>query len=450
MTSIVLVASILTFKRGNSEKPLLTQLISIQTSLQILTTRNEPRPSEADVDPDINLSLAQSSSSEVVSSTDLHIVDGMRVLCLLWLIQLGVCQASLDSSAKNPWILFHYFQGLGFTSVYSANLGFDEFFFLSSFLATLKLMSLPKLSVASYCRLVLRRYLRLAPIYYLVYLFGWQLGPFLGSGPCWFTYEKGFANCSNYWWSVFTMTINFVPRYVIANEGCFFWGWYPPCDLQIYLFLPWIVHICLKLNKKAQIAFIAAGVTFGVILNFWLIWSNDLAAAMFAPQDIMIFSVFINKPYTKISSVFLGIGMALVFGEIKTNESSRLLKLGKCYVASSFAVAFLVICYVVFSPLSANSDPPAWSRLRNALFISLSRPAFILCLMVCMTNVFLGHGKTLRAFFASAVWVPMARLSYLVYLLFPILNMIIVSSIQQSLFISYNSVGSLLIGNYVF
>jgi len=53
-----------------------------------------------------------------------------------------------------------------------------------------------------------------------------------------------------------------------------------------------------------------------MLLNFWIIWKNKLAAAMFAPQDIAIFRLFINKPYTKISSVFLGIAMAFILADI--------------------------------------------------------------------------------------------------------------------------------------
>lgn len=74
--------------------------------------------------------------------------------------------------------------------------------------------------------MLLARFARLAPAYYLVFLFGWLVGPFLGDGPCWFTYEKGFNDCANNWWSVFTFTINFFPSYMIANEGCFYWGWF--------------------------------------------------------------------------------------------------------------------------------------------------------------------------------------------------------------------------------
>eukprot|EP00351_Strombidinopsis_sp_SopsisLIS2011_P003951 CAMPEP_0116870672 /NCGR_PEP_ID=MMETSP0463-20121206/673_1 /TAXON_ID=181622 /ORGANISM="Strombidinopsis sp, Strain SopsisLIS2011" /LENGTH=51 /DNA_ID=CAMNT_0004507629 /DNA_START=767 /DNA_END=922 /DNA_ORIENTATION=- len=39
----------------------------------------------------------------------------------------------------NPWTLEFYFATFAYTAVYSSNLGFDEFFFLSTFLATVKI-----------------------------------------------------------------------------------------------------------------------------------------------------------------------------------------------------------------------------------------------------------------------------------------------------------------------
>ena len=102
------------------------------------------------------------------------------------------------------------------------------------------------MTVLMYLKMLLMRYIRMAPVYYLIFLVGWQVGPYFGSGPCWFTYEKGFSNCSDYWWSVFTMTINFFPSYVIANEGCYYWGWYPPCELQLFIVMPWIAYMIIK------------------------------------------------------------------------------------------------------------------------------------------------------------------------------------------------------------
>jgi hypothetical protein len=129
--------------------------------------------------------------------------------------------------------------------------------------------------------LLLKRYLRLAPIYYLIFFWGWQVGPYLNEGPCWFTYEKGFNNCGQYWWSVLTFTINLFPSYAIANEGCYFWGWYPACDLQLFLVIPWIVYACYR--TKARSFIILTGVICGLLINFFIIYDNHMAAGLFAP-----------------------------------------------------------------------------------------------------------------------------------------------------------------------
>lgn len=73
------------------------------------------------------------------SEKEIRLIDGMRVLCLIWVLTLGVCQFTMSSSVQNPWSLQDYFHTYAYTLVYSSNLGFDEFFFLSSFLLTLKL-----------------------------------------------------------------------------------------------------------------------------------------------------------------------------------------------------------------------------------------------------------------------------------------------------------------------
>jgi peptidoglycan/LPS O-acetylase OafA/YrhL len=197
----------------------------------------------------------------------------------------------MSSAVYNPWTLQNYFQTYAYTAVYSSNLGFDEFFFFSAMLMTLKMLEHTNghqgnknLGLIVYLKMFAMRFIRLAPIYYLVFFFGWQVGPYLGSGPCWFTYEKGYSNCSEYWWSVLTMTINFFPDYAIANEGCYYWGWYPPCELQLFLVMPWIAYLLLKIKSGFwQFYIISLGVVIGIAINFYIIWVNEMAAGLFAP-----------------------------------------------------------------------------------------------------------------------------------------------------------------------
>ena len=95
----------------------LARILSVQHSIGQLTRRRSENP----------------------HMTDLQLLDGMRVLCLVWIMMLGVAQFTMSGAVYNPWTLQQYFQTYGYTAVYSSNLGFDEFFFFSSLLMTLKI-----------------------------------------------------------------------------------------------------------------------------------------------------------------------------------------------------------------------------------------------------------------------------------------------------------------------
>eukprot|EP00347_Sterkiella_histriomuscorum_P011994 403370301 len=305
--------------------------------------------------------------------SDLNMFDGFRVLVLIWVLLLGTCQYTMSSAVYNPWRLQDYFQTIAYTAVYSANLGFDEFFMISAFFTTFKVLQVIQksesktLTFKQYLNLVLYRYLRLAPLYYLVFLFGWLIGPHMGSGPCWLTYEKGYSDCSHYWWSVFTMTLNFFPSYVIANEGL----------LAIYK---------LQTFKKRAFA-LTLLLLLGIGIIFLVIWVNKMAAGLFAPQDKDIFRVFVNKPYTKIHSVAIGISLGFIFEELNRQKMEegpqgffKSLDRNKLLIVFSQLAAWGLIAFVSLYPLEANKEPTKWSNLHNSLFISLSRPIFLICL----------------------------------------------------------------------
>lgn len=129
---------------------------------------------------------------------DLQMFDFFRVICLIWILAFGTAQFTMSGSAYNPWTLQDYFKTIAYTLVYSANFGFDEFFLLSSFFAYIRITAWLKYShprgvpgemnEVDYIGLIGHRFLRLMPVYYAVFLFGWLVGPYLNTGPWWFTY----------------------------------------------------------------------------------------------------------------------------------------------------------------------------------------------------------------------------------------------------------------------
>jgi hypothetical protein len=177
---------------------------------------------------------------------------------------------------------------------------------------------------------IVGRYLRMAPLYYMVFLYGWLISSQLQSdSPWWYTYEMGFENCPAYYWSVFTMTINEFPSFMVANEGCFFWGWVVACEMQIMLVIPFIIRALeavgneksslMRKNLGDLLCFFLLGV--GILINYRIIYNNSLSVALFDPENILIFKFFINKAYSKITPVALGLLAARWF--LRINEYKK-------------------------------------------------------------------------------------------------------------------------------
>ena len=162
-----------------------------------------------------------------------------------------------------------------------------------------------------------------------------------------------------------------------------------------------------------------------------------MAAGLFAPQDVLIFKLFINKPYTKIYAVALGVQMGHLFNLCTDETRLHLVKKNKVFRVGLYLVSLLILSYVTLAPYPAQLQPMAWSNLHNSLFIALSRPLFIIGLMILMVLLFTSERNLLMRAFSHEFWTPLARLSYAVYLVFPIMSSILLSQITSSLVLSY-------------
>jgi peptidoglycan/LPS O-acetylase OafA/YrhL len=109
------------------------------------------------------------------------------------------------------------------------------------------------------------------------------------------------------------MTINFLPWYSIANEGCYFWGWVVACEMQVTIFVPFIVTLMSKLNWKGKSFALTFLLFVGMAALFCIVWKHNLAEAIFNSADLYAVMFFLNKPYTKIHAVSIGMAMAFIF-----------------------------------------------------------------------------------------------------------------------------------------
>ena len=192
---------------------------------------------------------------------------------------------------------------------------------------------------------------------------------------------------------------------MIANEGCFYWGWFVACEMQLFLVIPILVYLLefkLKGHKCVANLLIFVIMCGGTAGSFHILYSNNMAAGLFAPQDIDIYKLWLNKSYTKFHCVALGLWLARLFLEVNEAKLRGRRHFNEYKQASIFRSGWTALLACVLSlgtlltvcayPRSANEDPPSWSKLKSATFVSLSRLAYLLALICLFYLLFLGYG----------------------------------------------------------
>mmetsp|Transcript_35026 Transcript_35026/g.34035 ORF Transcript_35026/g.34035 Transcript_35026/m.34035 type:complete len:336 (+) Transcript_35026:1133-2140(+) len=289
-------------------------------------------------------------------------------------------------------------------------------------------------------------------------MFGWLIWPFVEDGPVWYLYEKNFSQCSKYVWSVLAMTINFIPRYEIANDGCFYWGWFVPCLLQLSLFSPALVFLIWKVSSKAgRYLVVTLIILVGIAINFTIVYINDFSTGIFAPADLHIFRLFVVKPYTKIHAMGLGILLAMIYRAFisykQYDEHGAVMKVldrNRLLTLAIYILAFTIMGVICLIPTQVSSDPTLWTLMENCFYISFSRPALLLCIIAIVTQMWLNNGHRMKRFLATKTFTFLSKLGYPVYLLFPIANTIVGSTRGRSLYLSIANILYLFAFNVAF
>ena len=209
-------------------------------------------------------------------------------------------------NCRNLYLMIDYFNTFAFALIVSGIMTPDFFMFLIYFFGFIKLNRYydknKGIGLKSWILIYTDRYLRLAPMYYIVFFLGWWIYPFLSDRAGWFVSERLFMKCDEQWHYVLLMVNTLVPFFTKCLEGCYYWTYVISNDLLLYPFFPlWII-----IYKKNKYAFYAVNTTMmlaGFFINGYITYKNDLKVGIFTFEDYYLFSYLFNKPYTKLVAV---------------------------------------------------------------------------------------------------------------------------------------------------
>ncbi len=307
-------------------------------------------------------------------------LDGIRALAMLMVFGYHLQYMTSHLGLTNPRIIYEL---QFYTFLSTGYLGVDIFFVLSGFLIADYLMKeihqQKKIPLGNF---YLRRFLRLAPLYYIVLTVLFFLNLFPGRENIW-------AN--------FLYVNNFLPD----NEMFYPPSWSLAIEEQFYLILPLFIIFFHQSRKALPVLFLLFAGSF-IIRSLLYPWNGEYEYA----------TIMYNNPVTRFGGFIPGITIAW----LRNYRESILITIftrhrTTCSVLSLLSVTAIIYFHSV--PFSLLSHQYAWRAIMIHNLYSL--PVAWLLVFSLYTNNISGLG--ISPFLSLRLWRPLAQTSYCLYLI---------------------------------
>ena len=296
-------------------------------------------------------------------------------------------------------------------------------------------------------------------MYYFIFFCGWAIFPHLGAGPIWYSANLMFDDCQDYWWAQLLMIGNIYPWFQAPNYGCFFWGWTVTTDMQLSLLLPlfviiykkreWIGHVFVTIAVCVQLYFIGR-----TCLKY------GLRAGPFAEENWYLFAYMFQKPFMKIHVYAMGVTAALIYMKILDfrripDEERRKEKYpiinyvhhsNVCHVIL-FLVGFALVLTNLLIGHSAIAAPYSWNMTENAVYFTMTRPTYVLGIHMILFVFWTGGFTFGKVFMGRPIFRVLGKLAFESALITPLMVQLIYSTLPNGLFVQFNKVLELGLGN---
>ena len=120
-----------------------------------------------------------------------------------------------------------------------------------------------------------RKFVRIAPAYYIMWLLMWCLTSRIANGPIWHNTNMNFETCNENWMPTLFMYGNLYPQEMIPYTGCYQFAWPLQLDMQLHLIVPFIAMAFWKSSKLGM--FICTSLIISnIFINMYLTRKHDL------------------------------------------------------------------------------------------------------------------------------------------------------------------------------
>lgn len=379
-------------------------------------------------------------------------IYGVRFLSMV-MIMLGnsyiynVLTVSESAVSANILDALDMIKRVSFQIVLAGSFETDTFLLLSGCLISYRLLKkiekMATFGITTWLGFYVHRYLRITPVYMIVMVIFSCLYHYIGNGPLWPEVIHVGDKCKTTWWHNLLYINNIVG--VDGNDAyhqCMPWSWQLAVVMQFYLISPILVAIFV-LSKKLGTVIVIFLMLAGIVSSGFKEhrYGGDLLS-MSSDGGLYWNNVFI-KPWCRVSSYCVGVllGFALTQCEPKR-------KIKKIAAALGWVLALVVACTFIFITYTKNRDGgEPWTPIQQAVYESVGRPVWAACIAWVIFACYNGAGGCVNSFLSWPGFIPLSRLTYVVYLLHPVMMVLYVYSKRSLVYLSDFDMVYLLFGH---
>lgn len=216
---------------------------------------------------------------------ELDCLEGFKLMGFVFYTLSQTCVFILFTVLINFFEIFSLLRNFLINVAISCNLGLEIFIFTSSFLGFYKAMQIMDarnalLGPRDIFKIWMRKWMRLAPIYYSMWLLVWSITSRLSEGPLWWFAQMNTATCADNWIPTVFMAGNlYNPGNMDPYAGCYQIAWPLQLDMQIAIFIPFLAMI-MWWRQSIGCLICALMIVLNVVINMLLTKHYDLTIGL--------------------------------------------------------------------------------------------------------------------------------------------------------------------------
>ena len=356
----------------------------------------------------------------------LDCINGIRFLSMTWVL-VGHSYGDVlngffinnlyviggDAFAKNG----------AFASVANAFPSVDSFFLIgSTLLAFITLKELDKTNggnIKFWIMFYVHRYIRLTGVYAMVIGFHATFLKFFATGPQ--SHILSNEYCKNYWYYniLYVNNLKWIFEDPNMTLSCLGQTWYMANDMQFFIFSPIILW---TLWRHEKVGLILSGLLtiVATAIPFALAWTQDYpfspSLPAGAPEEATqgYMTDFYIVPWCRYQPYIVGLVLGYFLHKMRKQPK---LKLNSVILTWIWAVAFAVGASVIYGLFPYQSDFFAIaSTTERSIYNGFHRLAWSISLSWVILACVKGVGGPVNTILSWKAWVPLARMSYCIYL----------------------------------